>query len=113
MESRLKTRLLVQAIIRQCESRAVPAMVVRKGDPDAGSLLVKVNSFGNGCQVLTPVTDATGRRGWMLGTGSGAVDEAAADSYIERQSRYDEDLWVVEIESRDGWHPLEEEILDI
>lgn len=69
MESRLKTRLLVQAIIRQCESRAVPAMVVRKGDPDAGSLLVKVNSFGNGCQVLTPVTDATGRRGWMLGTG--------------------------------------------
>ncbi|EKV31281.1 hypothetical protein C882_3654 [Caenispirillum salinarum AK4] len=113
MDSRLKTRLRVQAIIRQCETRAVPAMVVRKGDPDAGALLVKVNAFDSGCTVLTPVTDAGGRRGWMRGTGPQPVDEPTADAYIARQARYDEDLWVVEIESRDGWHPLEDDILAV
>lgn len=91
----------------------MPAMVVRKGDPDAGALLVKVNAFDAGCFVLTPVTDAAGRRGWMRGTGAVPIDEAAADAYIERQARYDDDLWVVEIESRDGWHPLEDDLLEV
>jgi hypothetical protein len=113
MDSRLKTRLHVQALIRQCEGRAVPAMVVRRGDPDAGALLVKVNAFDAGCVVLTPVTDTMGRRGWMRGTGPENVDEPTADAYIARQSRYDDDIWVLEIESRDGWHPLEDDLLNV
>lgn len=111
IEPRLKTRLRVQACIRACESRLVPAMVVRKGDPDAGAILVKVNAFGNGVTVLSQVTDAAGNPRWMPGTGADAVDEAAADAYIARQTRYDEDLWVVEIESRDGWHPFQDVML--
>lgn len=110
-ESRLKSRLRVQAAIRHCEARFVPAMVVRRGDADAGAILVKVNAFDRGCTVLTQVTDGLGRARWMRGTGPAPVDEAAADAYIDRQGRYDDDLWVIEVESRDGWHPFEDEML--
>lgn len=110
-ESRLKSRLRVQAAIRQCEARLVPAMVVRRGDADAGAILVKVNAFDRGCIVLTQVSDGLGRARWMRGTGPQPVDEAAADAYIARQGRYDDDLWVIELESRDGWHPFEDEML--
>lgn len=111
MDARLKSKLRVQALIRQSEARNVPAMVVRRGDADSGAILVKVNAFGNGSVVLAQVTDGQGRSRWMRGTGPQPVDDAAADAYIARQAKYDDDLWVVELESRDGWHPFEDEML--
>ncbi|MCA1971466.1 MAG: DUF1491 family protein [Caenispirillum sp.] len=110
-EARLKSRLRVQALIRQSEANDVPAMVVRRGDADAGAILVKVNAFAAGCVVLAQVTDGQGRARWMQGTGPSPVDDATAEAYIARQAKYDEDLWVVELESRDGWHPFTDEML--
>lgn len=112
MESRLKSKLRVQALIRQSETRNVPAMVVRRGDADAGAILVKVTAFGGGSMVLAQVTDGQGRARWMRGTGPEPVDDATAEAYIARQAKYDDDLWVVELESRDLWHPFEDEMLE-
>lgn len=110
-ESRLRTRIWVQALIRQCQCHGAFAAVVVSGDPDAGAVLVKVNTLGNGCYVLSQVRLLDGKPAWMRGTGEAAVSEADADAYIERQRGYDGDLWVVEIEDRNGWHPLTDNVV--
>ena len=106
---RLKTSFWVEAHIRRCGQYDIPAVLVRRGH-DAGVVLIKVNAFENGCVVLTPAVRTSGRV-WMRGTGPAQVSEADADSYIARQLRIDPDLWVLEIEDRQGRHLLDEPVL--
>lgn len=104
-EPRLKAKLWVQAVIRTAYAQDVTAVVARRGDPDAGAVLVK-QTFGDGrCAVLSAVRTKDGALAWMRSTGPDPVDEAKADAYIARQVDIDYDLWVVEIEDRSGWLP--------
>lgn len=111
MEPRLKAEIWVKAYIRRCFSQDIPAMVVRHGDDTAGTVLVKLNQFDEGCTVFERTTDMDGNRAWRRGTGEAPVPEPEADAYIERQARFDPDLWVVEVESRDGTHLLDDPII--
>lgn len=110
-EPRLKTEFWIKAHIRKCALHNIPVMVVRRGDSTAGNLIIKLNLLGDGFKLLTPDTDwQTGTRYWRLALGEDAVSEADADAYIERQIGYDSDLWVIEIEDRDGRHMLDEPV---
>ena len=74
------------------------AALIRRGDEDAGAVLIKVNRVGLGCQVYSQVRDEHGQLAWFAGTGAELVLESEADTYIQRQVSYDADLWVVEVE---------------
>jgi GMP synthase (glutamine-hydrolysing) len=113
-EPRLKARLFVQAVIRQCGVLGMPAVVVRRGDADAGAVLVKLNrGAAIGCEVFTQVRDGEGRAAWLRATGVEPVPEDKADAYIARQRDVDSDLWVIEVEDRDGRIPFLERVLGI
>ncbi len=99
MEARLKTGIWVRALIRRCDIAAIPVAVVKRGDGDAGAVLLKLNGGAVGCSVLAQARGPEGECLWMRATGPAAVPEPDADAYIERARRRDPDLWVVEIES--------------
>jgi hypothetical protein len=80
--------------------------VLRKGDPDAGGILV-VLRHDKELTVLSQVRAADGSPAWMRGTGPGPVDQEAADAYIARQVKFDPDVWVLEFEAPDMLPPFE------
>lgn len=103
----LTTALWVSAQVRLCDRVFIPATVVRRGDPDAGTVLVKVNRFEAGVTVYAQATTLDGDPAWSRGTGPSPVAEAEADAYITRQVARDPDVWVLEIEDRKGTYKLD------
>lgn len=102
MTHRLKTEMWVQAQVRRCFIENTPAFIVARGDAERGGILLKINHFKNGCEILQPITDMNGDRVWMRLTGDVMVDEREADEIVSKRRQYDTDLWVVEIEDTGG-----------
>jgi hypothetical protein len=105
----LPTDIWVGALIRRAEQNGAFAVVVRKGDPRAGAVLVKTfNPVERVTAVYAEAFSGDGDRVWMQPTGS--HEEPDLDRYIERAVRVDPDLWVVEIEDKQGRHFLTEAV---
>ena len=91
--------------------------MTRRGDPDAGSILLKLLHKDGLCLLLRRTTTFEGEQGWAIAAGSGAAGTGAtdirevsgeiADGYIERESARDRDLWVIEIEDYDGRYEID------
>lgn len=107
----LRTQISVQALTRRCHAEGRPAFVLKRGDPDAGALFLKLNGLGHGFVVLAPVRDGTGQSAWLKATGPEPVDESVANAYLERQRRIDPDLWILEIEDVSLALPLDAPLL--
>ncbi|WP_193186290.1 DUF1491 family protein [Nisaea sediminum] len=104
---RLKSKLLVQAGLRQCMAMGIMATVVRSGDDDAGAVYLKINRLGPGFTILALAREIDGSLAWRSRTGDAPVPEQEADAVLERERRIDPDIWVLEIEDREGRNPLE------
>ncbi|HUC62070.1 MAG TPA: DUF1491 family protein [Alphaproteobacteria bacterium] len=112
-EARLQTDFWVQACVRRGSVEGIAVTVVKKGDPARGSVMVKLNRLGGGCTVLAETRDDLGGRAWLKGTGPDPVQEAEADAYIARNRKFDPDLWVIEVEDRQGRLPFDAKILEL
>ncbi len=109
-DERLKTGLWVSMALRVGNNNGRYGVVVRRGDADAGGVLVLLRGR-DGLVVLAQARTAEGAPAWVRGTGAGPVDQAAADAYIARQLKYDRDLWVLEFEAPDLRPPFEATLL--
>ena len=103
----LKAEIRVQAWLRRCTVAGLMATVVRKGDGESGALFLKINGFGRGCVVYSGISTPSGDAGWHMATGPSPVAERDADAYLARQTTYDADLWIVEIEDPKGVFQLD------
>lgn len=85
MTPRLKTALWVQVQVRLCDRNLISIAVTRKGDPDAGSILLKLLRRENRCMVLRRITTLDGNMGWMVVAGTGEIPEEEAQAYTQRE----------------------------
>ena len=102
---RLKSKIYVQALIRRAEVQGSAAYVLRSGAEEAGAVFIKINRLDGTCEVLSPAQrmgrDGDLERIWARPLGANVAEEAASD-YFARQVRFDPDIWIVEIEDREG-----------
>jgi hypothetical protein len=111
---RLKAGLWVSAYVRQLGGIPIPAMVVRRGDPDAGAIFVKLSTLDGFAQVFRPALvlgESGADRLWSRALPGERAEEAAADAYLARQAEFDSDMWVIEVEDRQGRHFLDDFIV--
>lgn len=104
--ARLTARFWVDAYLARLRMLEIPAFVVAHGDDTAGSVLVKLNRLDGQATVFQrsySLMDDT--RHWsILEQGP----EVKADESIARQIGFDPDIWVIEVEDRQGRHMLDQ-----
>jgi hypothetical protein len=106
-EPRLTADFWVRAYLARLEQANIPAYVTARGDASAGAILIKCATLDGKARAFQRSFDlGRGLWDWVV-----LVDgpEPEVDAAIVRQRRFDPDLWVLELESRDGRTLLEEE----
>lgn len=98
---RIKTEIQVSAWLRRCQADGAFAAVLRKGDADAGLVAIRVYQPGAPVRVYMETRDMEGEKAWRDIT-AGGCDEAEADRLLKRETDFDRDMWIVEVEDREG-----------
>jgi hypothetical protein len=114
---RLKSEIWVKAYVRRTASAGRQAFIVRHGDDDAGAIYIRVNRLDGASLLYGPAPASldvmqTDRR-WVAAFKGLARPDAEIDAYLDREVRTDPDLWIVEVEARDGAHGLEGWLADL
>lgn len=97
---RLTSRFWVDAYLARLRFSDIPAFVVAHGDDTAGTVLVKSNTLDGKAKVYQRTYDLLeDTRKWdILSEG----DERDVDASINKQRQFDSDVWVIEVEDRQG-----------
>lgn len=106
MTPRLTSDFWVGAYLRRLGLHNIPAFVTCKGDATAGAVLVKLNTLDGQAAAYQRSFNIEGDRVWVtLAEGP----EPDVDAALARQRSFDPDLWVIEVEDRQGRHLLDED----
>jgi hypothetical protein len=109
---RLPTEFWIQAQLRRFNAAGTGAYLLRRGDTERGTVLVRLIGK-EGTRILIQVRDLDGKLAW-LGVKEGAVlSNPDADAYVDRAVSRDSDLWVIEVETRDGENPFDKDIVGL
>lgn len=101
-EQRVKASIWVSAQVRMCGLMALPVVVRRRGDADAGSILIRIDRMDGHSVLLSQSRDSDGRPAWLQTSGETPIPDGDVETYIERRVRTDPDIWIIEIEDKDG-----------
>ncbi|MDB6176747.1 DUF1491 family protein [Paracoccus sp. Z330] len=106
-EPRLAAGIWVSAYLARLGMANIPAYVITRGDQTAGAILVKCALLDGSARLYSREWDfETDQRPWQM-----VLDapEREVDDAIQRQRSFDPDIWVIEIESREGQTLLDAE----
>jgi hypothetical protein len=98
---RLKSSIWVAAYVRRCSSAGAFAAISRRGDESAGAIFVEC-LHRDGTDLYGPRFREDGGRAFEKLMENATNLEVA--ERIEREARFDSDLWLVTVEDREGRH---------
>ncbi|HBH90267.1 DUF1491 family protein [Ponticaulis sp.] len=109
MNERVPTWLWVDALMRRASLAGAFGYVAAKGDKERGDVILKIARLDGRAAlfVRSPLFMDSPSFDWLPNAGEWA-EEREIDELIQRRRSYDPDLWVVEIEDREGRHFLTE-----
>ncbi len=108
---RLRSDFFVSAHLRRLDVATIPAALRRRGAAEAGAIFVKVDRLDGSADLYGPAPQALfddknsgDRRFSPLLQGATPLD---VEERLGKETRFDSDLWIIEIDDRDGRHFLD------
>ncbi|WP_442754323.1 DUF1491 family protein [Methylocystis sp. JAN1] len=104
---RLRSDIFAAALIRRAETQGAVAMLRRRGAAEAGALFIKLDRLDGRAAVYGPAPqseetpEGVDRLFSKVHKGDW-VEPAEAEARLKREIMFDPDLWIVEIEDREG-----------
>ena len=105
--ARLRSDIWVAAYLRTCEIAGGSVVLRRRGAAEAGAIYIKIDLLQGDCRLLGPappgLDDAdVGRRRFASVRNVETMPVADAEERIRRELNFDSDLWLIEVEDREG-----------
>jgi len=99
---RLPAAVEVSGMIRLVQASGGFAMVLRKGEPDSGTILVVILDNQGLGQAFERFPQADGTRKWTSAKRQDSENKPEFEMYLTRRMAQDPDLWVIELTIADG-----------
>jgi hypothetical protein len=105
---RLKSAIWVSAYIRRCMIEGAYAVVRRRGAEEAGAIFVKIDRLDGTADLFGPAPQSEfdevrpGDRAFIACLRAQPRPNDEVEKYVSRQIEFDPDIWVVEVEDRQG-----------
>jgi len=105
---RLKSALWVAAYLRRCQVEGIYGVVRRRGAEEAGAVFVRISRLDGTSDLYGPAPQSaveTGHgadRSFTPSFAAQPVPDANVEAYLAREVKFDSDVWIVEVDDRDG-----------
>ena len=107
--ARLPAALEVAALVRQTQAAGGFAMVLHKGEPDGGTILVVALDRDGQGTLYERMPDVSGARRWVAVLEQDRAAPRDFDAYLDRRKERDRDVWIIELTVAD----VERSILNV
>lgn len=105
-DGRLPAAMEASALIRLAEAAGGFGMVLHRGEPDSGTIVIVIldnQGFGQTiARAYERLPNADGTRGWAQSKAQDPENKQEFESYLARRIAQDRDLWIVELTIADG-----------
>ncbi len=98
MDDRLPARLEATSLVRRAQVEGGSGMILARGDPDRGALLLLIAQRGSHVACLERGLGAAGNYAWQkVGPLTGA-SESEVRHWSQKRRANDPDLWLIELD---------------
>lgn len=112
---RLKSGIWVAGYLRRCNVEGLFAAVRRRGAEEAGAVFIVINRLDGTATLYGPAPQSSfdeaqpaDRMFTAVLGGQSPVPEKDIEARLGRELKFDPDIWVVEVEDREGRHFLDQ-----
>jgi hypothetical protein len=103
----LRADIWVAAYVRRCFVEGAFAALRRRGAAEAGAIFIKLDRLDGTAALFGPAPQTeTGERGidrlWSRMHAAEWIDSAEIERRLAREISFDPDIWIIEVEDRQG-----------
>ena len=101
MSERLPAHLEISSLIRLAQANGGNAMVLNKGERDAGTILLVTMCRGSDARLYERMPQLDGSRSFIVTKSQDTEKQNEFSEYIQRRAQQDPDIWVLEVDVDD------------